>query len=461
MSPPPPAGPPPPHARAAIVSIGDELTRGQCLDTNSRWLADRLMSLGIETIEHATIPDDRAATADTLRRLASAAPLIITTGGLGPTLDDLTRQALADVLDEQLIADAEALEALARRFASRGRTLNEIQKIQACRPPSARMLRNDWGTAPGLHALLAVGAGADIFCLPGPPGEMQPMFEQSVVPALRPDPSTTVRTRLVHLIGLPEGEAAMRLGPLMDRSRNPLVGITVAGLVLTCRVRYAGPLDGAAADREVERTVSAIHGALGPFIFGKDDDTLATVIIRELVARRRTLAVVESCTGGMLGQMLTDVPGSSEAFIGGWITYSNRLKHELVGVPEQDLAAHGAVSEQTARAMAVGGLEKSGADHCLAVTGVAGPGGGSSAKPVGTVFISHAWRCTGPPPSPATASEVRRFLIMGDRDSVRDRSARSALAVLLFALRPPDAPATRLVWEIPLAGAPPTSATAR
>lgn len=437
------------HDRAAILSIGDELALGQTLDTNSRWLAERLTERAISVVEHITIPDDLARHVATLRRLCAEFPLVISTGGLGPTDDDLTRQAVADLLGESLVEDADALADLTRLFAARGRTLSANQRRQAQRPASARRLPNPVGTAPGFAATVRIGDRAsDVFCLPGPPGELHPMFRDHVVPALRPPPGRTVATRIYPTLGLGESDLAERLGDLMDRARNPLVGTTASGGVVTVRVRYEG--DASRAEEELDRTESVIRRALNPYIFGEGRDTIESAVIDALRHANQSLVVVESCTGGLLGSMLTSVPGSSDVFLGGWITYSNEMKTAEVGVGVDLLSAHGAVSEPVARAMAEGALRSGAgarADHALAITGIAGPGGASSGKPVGTVFIARTSRGDG-----QSNSEVRRFLISGDRRDVRDRSAKMALAMLRFHLL--EAAPPRLLWQMQLDGTP-------
>jgi nicotinamide-nucleotide amidase len=413
------------HVTAAILSVGDELTLGQGLDTNSQWLSRQLVSLGILPVQHATVPDDLNAIRDAMLRLATAADLVISTGGLGPTADDLTRQALAAAMNEPLAEDPAALEQLRSWFAGRGRRMPEANRIQAQRPPSASLLQNAFGTAPGLRAALGP-AGVEAFCLPGPPREVRPMFESQVRPHLRP--AREVATRAVHTFGLGESEVAERLGDLMARTHSPLVGTTVSGGVVTVRIRHEGR-GGAAAIAETEK---AIRDLVGPYVFGAGDDTLASVTLDLLKQRSHTVAVVESCTGGLLGALLTDVPGSSAAVRGGWITYSNDFKMRLVGVSESIFATGGpgAVSRECAQAMARGGLERSGSDWCLSITGIAGPDGGTSDKPVGTVWTALASR--------HREIETRRFVFAGERANIRDWAARSALAMLRFALAGTD-----------------------
>lgn len=437
------------HATAAILSIGDELVLGQTLNSNSRWLATRLAAMGILTREHVTVPDDAAAHAAAVRRLAAENGLVISTGGLGPTDDDLTRQVMAQVMGEPLIEDPQSLAQIQAWFTSRGRGMPEINRVQANRPASAAAIMNPHGTAPGLHACVTTGSGScDVYCLPGPPGEMIPMFESSVAPMLRPPPSRRVITRVLPCFGMGESEIAMRLGSLMARDAAPLVGTTASGGVVSCRIRYEGDLDETQASALVEQTEATIRRLLAPHVFAIGEVTLAEAVVNLLTQRKRTLGVVESCTGGLLGSMLTGVPGSSAAFSGGLITYANDQKVSLAGVNPAllDDGGPGAVSKEVARAMALGGLERMACDECLAVTGIAGPGGATEAtatrpaKPVGLVYVALARRLGS-----EARVEVRRFQMRGDRASVRDWSAKAALMMLHMALR--NVPIVRMLRE--------------
>ena len=444
------------HSSACVLSIGDELSRGQMLDTNSKAIAQRLSDLGVDVVEHVTVGDSMVSIRDAIQRLAMVAPLVIVTGGLGPTQDDLTRLGLAAVLGETLVEDPEALNTLDARLRSRGRVMTDAQRTQSLRPESAKCLRNDFGTAPGLLARvrgslgvsLSSGAEAtsqrhadcDVFCLPGPPGEWKPMFDQHIVPRITLPKGHMFVTRLLHMYGLAESEAASMIPGLMDRNRNPLVGITASGGVLTWRIRAItqSKSEGMVNDIEIEQTIALIRERMGRYVFGEGADTLASVAVRTLAARGQSVCVVESCTGGMLGERLTEVAGASAAFAGGWITYSNELKHKLVGVDLRTIARHGAVSRETATEMAMGGMERSGATRAIAITGIAGPDGGSPDKPVGTVWIAVASRTDSALASDHDRSEpsviAKQFLIPGARGDVRDRATTTAIAMLLWTL---------------------------
>ncbi len=433
--------PPTAAERAAVLAVGDELTTGQSLDTNSRWVAERLGALGCTVVEHVTVADDRAAIAAAMSRLAEAAGVLIVTGGLGPTQDDLTREALADALGDRLVEDADMASQVRRRFDAAGVAMPASNRVQALRPESAAGLANEVGTAPGLRAALRRGGSAcEVFCLPGPPAEMAPMFERFVAPALASGTSggggRVVRALVLHMYGIGESAAAERLGSLMDRKRNPLVGTTASGGQVSVRIRHEGAA--AEADRLVGETERLVRDAVGEFVFGRDEETLASAALAALKRRGETVVTVESCTGGLLGALITEVSGSSAVYLGGWVTYANEAKMEEVGVPEALLKAHGAVSEEVARAMAEGALRTSlgaRAQHALAITGIAGPEGGTPDKPVGTVWIARAGRGGGGGGGSGGAAnsietDARLFQFAGDRQAVRMRSALTALEML-------------------------------
>jgi len=418
--------------RAAILSVGDELVLGTTLDTNSRTLSAALREAGLDVVEHRTVADDRAAIATAMRVLASSVDVLISTGGLGPTDDDLTRDALNDLADAGApqVEDAVARTDLDAWFAGRGRPMAAINLRQALRPKSARIVRNLGGTAPGLSATLGA---CRVFCLPGPPREMIPMFESDVLPAVRPAGAPAIAKRTLGTFGIGESALAERLGTRMTRGREPAVGTTASGSVVSIQVVARG----ADAAARAEAEMAACVGDASPYAFGSEDATLASALLEECRARGRTLAVAESCTGGIVGGMLTAVAGSSDVFLGGWITYSNEMKSAQLGVDQQLLARHGAVSRETVLAMAAGACARSGATLAVSISGVAGPGGGSAEKPVGTVWIAVHDAVSG-------TGRARRFEYPGARDIIRDRAAKTALQVARWTLRGEDAP---VLWE--------------
>ncbi|MFO0832120.1 MAG: CinA family nicotinamide mononucleotide deamidase-related protein [Phycisphaerales bacterium] len=419
------------HATAAILSVGDELTLGQTLDTNGKWLAERLTSLGIIPARHLTVPDSLDAQTRAFQLLAEEADVVVCTGGLGPTADDLTRQALAEAMHDSLVEDTLALAQIEAFFAARNRPMSPLNRSQALRPARGQVIPNLNGTAPGLIGSVTsiTGHECDAFCLPGPPKEMVPMFEAHVIPRLRLPEGRTVRTRVLHSFGLGESDLAQRLGALMHRGRTPLVGTTASGGVVSIRLRYEGHAAPADAESLLDDTEQSVREAAGEYIFAKGDHTLQDAVLALLRARAETLGTVESCTGGGLGEIITRAAGSSSSFLGSLVTYSNELKTGLAGVPADLLAPSGpgAVSAETAKAMAEGGLSRLNVSHCLSITGIAGPDGARPGKPVGTVFIARASKGAAPA-DPDT--EVRRFQMTGDRQQIREWSARTALAML-------------------------------
>ena len=445
------------HDRVVIISTGDEIVVGQLLDTNSKFLAEKLVGVGVLPVEHVTVPDELPAIVETLRRACKEAPLVIMSGGLGPTDGDLTRHALAALLGEKLVLDAGARAQLAGLLARRGREMTARQERQAFRPESAKCMANEFGTAPGLHAVVRSGAvhvNSDVFCLPGPPGELRPMFERQVLTVLRPLVGRVVVTRLLHVVGVPEADCVDRLGDLTRRDRNPLVGVTASSGVLTVRIRYDGDLAREAAAALVDQAEAKVEQALGDHLFAKGEgpgvEMLARTLLGLLTAKGRTLSVVESCTGGMLGQMLTAIPGASASFVGGEITYSDGVK-KVLGVSGATLEAHGAVSAETCREMAERGLERFGSDYAIAITGIAGPDGGSERKPLGTTFVGVAGRGKGGEVGEAGGREtgdVRRFLFTGGREDVRRRACVTAMAMLYFSLRGRHPGGPKLLWQV-------------
>ena len=408
---------------AVILAIGDELVLGQQLDTNSAELSAALAQHGIATIYHRTVADDAAAIEAAIREAAAGAGLVLVTGGLGPTDDDLTRQGLAAAMGVKLVLHPPSLDALNVFFADRGRPMPPSNRIQAMHPVGSSMIPNACGTAPGIKA--AIGPSV-IYAMPGPPAEMTAMFRSHVDPQLEKIATqhNVIVAVKIPTFGLGESSVTERLGPLTDRSRNPKVGTTVSNGYVNVRIRSEAG-DPAAARHLLEQTTAEVVERLGPIVIGRGERTLGESLVDLLRAGGGRLATAESCTGGLAGAMITEVAGASDVFAGGWVVYTNAMKIDQLKIDPALLEAHGAVSEPTALAMARAARQHSGADWALSLTGVAGPGGGTGLKPVGTVWIGLA----GP-----KEAEAMQFCFPGNRGTVRHRAVRTALQILRFKL---------------------------
>ncbi len=427
---------------AIILSIGDELILGQTIDTNSGWLSQQLASVGCVILSHITVGDDQSAIENAIGESSARCDFLICTGGIGPTADDLTRQALAAVLGTPLELNEAWLQKIKDFFVARGRVMPESNSIQAMIPRGAQIIGNEAGTAAGMMATLG---SCRVFVMPGVPKEMKAMFARDLLPLVQEQSGgAVIMSRTLHTFGLGESAIAEMLGDLMRRDRNPSVGTTVSNGIVSLRINSRFQSQQRASD-QLERTVQECHEKLGDLIFGHDEQTLQQSIAELLVKSRKTVTAAESCTGGLLAKMLTDVSGSSEYFNMGFITYSNQAKYERLGVSTELINVHGAVSEPVVQAMAKNARRLANADYALAISGVAGPTGGTAAKPVGTVCIALAFPPVPPLPpgegrGEGTAANqepmilARTFAFPGDRDWVRDRAAKMALALLRFHL---------------------------
>ena len=416
---------------ATIISTGDELIRGRIADTNAAFLAARLNAAGFAVLRAITLGDDPAALAAELRRSAADSALILVTGGLGPTGDDRTRGAVAEAVGRPLVECAESLRALTERLRGYGRAVDERQRAQALFPEGSTVLPNGRGTARGFACRMA---DAWIVVMPGVPGEMRAMFLESVTPFLERElaPGVAVRSETVHLFPIAEPDADARVADLMAPEANPLVGITVSGGIVTISLRASAPSARQAED-VLARHLEIVQERFGGLVFGRGPVTLARALSVELERTGATVAVAESLTGGLVGSLLVVVPGISRFFLADVVAYSNESKKTLLGVPRELIERHGAVSAQVAGAMARGVCRVSGARLGLATTGIAGPDGGSAAKPVGLVYVAVQWD---------GRRAVARFQLPGDRARVRDRAAKHALNMgRLALLRGVDDPA--------------------
>jgi nicotinamide-nucleotide amidase len=405
---------------AEVISLGAELMTGAAVDTNSAWLSEALACCGVPVRRHTTVGDDRSAITAVLRETADRVELVVVTGGLGPTADDLTRHALADALGVPLVTDTESLGQIEAFFRKLNRPMPEGNRVQAELPRGCVVLPNEWGTAPGIEARFG---RATVFCLPGVPREMQALFGRYIVPFIdRHAPPRGINTRVLRTFGAGESNLAEQIADLMTPGRNPAVGTTASEGVISVRI-VARAESRSAAAQLADADEAEVRRRLGPLVYGHDDDTLASVVGAQLAERGLTVATAESCTAGLIAKMLTDVAGSSRYVLGGIITYSNALKTVLLNVPAQLIESHGAVSEQVARVMAENCRTLFECDFALSVTGIAGPGGGTATKPVGLVHVGLA--------SPReTVVRECRFSDRFSRDAIRDRSAKTALNML-------------------------------
>ena len=371
--------------KASIISIGNELLSGETVDTNASYLSRKLLSIGIPTVCAFTVADEVSAIVRALRQAVEQADVVLVTGGLGPTDDDVTRQGLADFLGVELEFREELFEQISAFFARRESPMADANRVQAYVPAGARGLENTVGTAPGM---MAEKDGRIVFCMPGVPKEMERMFGESVMPALEGMAGEqVVVTRKLMCFGVGESTIADKLGDLMRRGRNPLINSTASAGVITLYI-VASAVEGAVAEEMVEADRATVCGILGDAVYGHDGQSLAEVVGTRLAECGRTVSVAESCTGGLVAKLITDVPGASGYFTHGWVTYSDEAKVSQLGVEEGLIEAHGAVSEEVACAMARGARQKAGADYAIGITGIAGPSGGTEQKPVGLVYIS-------------------------------------------------------------------------
>ncbi len=401
---------------AWIVTIGDELLRGEIVDSNKSFLSERLLRVDLECERHVTVADDRAAIQETLREAARRARVVLVSGGLGPTLDDITTEVAAAAFGRELVRDLEQVERLRAYFRSVGREMQENNAKQADFPEGAEVLPNPIGTAPGF-ALEADGAA--LFFMPGVPRELFRMMDDQVLPRIerRLDREQVVRARLLRTFGLGESTLDHELGDLDRQDPDVRLGFRTQFPDNLVRVLARAPTQ-AQAVRKLDAVVGEIEKRLGPLLVGPGEQHMPEIVGRLLLEQGKTLAVAESCTGGLVASRLTDVPGSSSYLLEGIVAYSNEAKLRLLGVSAEALEAHGAVSEPVALEMAVGVRERSGADLGVATTGIAGPGGGTPEKPVGTVVVALA---------DADGAQARRYQLMQERSRNKELAAQLAL----------------------------------
>jgi nicotinamide-nucleotide amidase len=402
--------------KTEIISIGSELTSGQNLDTNSQWLSLRLAEVGIPVGWHTTVADDLDANREAIAIASRRAGLVLVTGGLGPTQDDLTREALAAAAGVDLVFDQASYDRIAEMFRRRGREMPQRNRVQALFPRGAEPVPNDRGTAPGIWMRLG---GAWVGAMPGVPSEMVAMFEKEIKPRLlRLGLAGGVLVqRKINAFGAGESAVEGKLLDLTKRGHVPEVGITVSDATISLRI-LARAATAAEAEAQIAPVERAIRERLGDLVFGTGDEELQHAVAALLLARRRTLAVAEGVTGGLVGERLTAVPGASAWFRGGVLAYDNRLKVDALAVPQPLLDEKGAVSAEAAEAMAVGCRTRLRSDLAVSTVGVAGPGAAGPERPVGLVYVGLAWE---------GGSSSATFSWVGTRQEVRSRTAKLAL----------------------------------
>jgi nicotinamide-nucleotide amidase len=425
--------------RASIVSVGNEILSGRTVDTNAAHLSSELLTIGVPVVSSYVVRDEIDAIVRGLELASADADVVLTTGGLGPTDDDLTRQAFAKFLGVELELRDELLERIEKFFAGRGYPMAERNKIQAYIPAGSKALANI-GTAPGIMAALdsrssildsrpassnQYQASRLLIALPGVPMEMKQMFAKSVMPELKRLASgQAIVVKKLKCFGAGESTIAGMLGTMMQRGRNPLINCTASSGIITLHI-IATAENKEKAGQMVEKDEKFLRDKLGELVYGIEEQSLAEVVGEKLARQGKTIAVAESCTGGLLAKLLTDIPGSSKYFTYGWITYSNQAKSSQLGVDADLIEEHGAVSEQVARAMATGARNRAGTDYAIGITGIAGPAGGTEQKPVGLVYIGV---------DSNNGCFTKQFFLSGNRRFIRLRAAQTALNLLRLEL---------------------------
>lgn len=403
---------------AEIIAVGSELLTPFRTDTNSLWLTDRLNSVGVEVRLKTIVGDDDARLEETIRDALKRSVVVVLTGGLGPTEDDITRKIAARALSRRLSLDEKVLEEIKAKFLHWGRKMPDINARQAMVVEGAEVLPNPNGTAPGMYV---EHDGRVVVLLPGPPREMKPMFDSHVLPKLAERAGgLRVARRVLRVTGLGESAVDERIAPVYTQYKNPQTTILFNNTEIEIHLTAQGKTE-QEAELLLDGLAGQIEERLGDAIFAFRGEQMEEVVGLRLAVNGFTLACAESCTGGLVAHRLTEVPGSSSYFMEGVVTYSNEAKTRLLGVPAELIERHGAVSAEVAEAMAEGVKRRAATDFGLSVTGIAGPGGGTPEKPVGLVYISLA---------DDAHTEHRRIMLPGDRHLIRWRASQAALDLL-------------------------------
>jgi nicotinamide-nucleotide amidase len=408
-------------ASVEIVTVGTEILLGDLVDTNAAFVARHLADAGIDVFAKHSVGDNTDRLALWAAAARARADGVVTTGGLGPTVDDLTKDAVSRAVGRRLGLHEPSLRAIEARFAAMGRTMTDNNTRQAMLPEDSVILENPHGTAPGFVALRA--DGKFVASMPGVPREMKPMLTERLIPwlAQRFGVRSAIFTRTLHTVGIPESELDRRIEDLFRTLENPKLALLAHSGRVDVKI-MAKAADPHGAEAMIAPLAAEIRKRIGSGYFGDDQTTLESAIVGELIRRNLTIATAESCTGGAVADALVSVPGVSRTFRGSIVAYANDVKIALLGVPDATLAAVGAVSEETALAMARGARERLGTDVALSTTGIAGPDGGTSEKPVGLVWFGYA--------GPDGDAEAVKMTFPGSRADIRARAATAALSLI-------------------------------
>ena len=418
-----------------ILCVGTELLLGDIVNTDGAFIARETAAMGFSSYHQTTVGDNPERLREAVNLALSRSDVVIMTGGLGPTCDDITKNAAAEAFGRKLYFDESTREDIARFFERIGRPMTENNLSQCWVPEGATVFYNKWGTAPGLGIEGEIGGKMKYaVLLPGPPAECEPMFEECAKPWLARLSGDVIHSRNLHLYGIGESAAEQILRPMMEASENPTVAPYACEHEVRIRVTArAKSLEEAEAMCR-EKIAEIRKTAVGPSVYAETDDpfsaknAMVTTLIGELRRKGWTFATAESCTAGMIGSMVGDIPGASDVFMGGIISYANEVKENVLGVPHEILATVGAVSEECAAAMAEGARRQTGADIAVSVTGLAGRGGGTPEKPVGTV-------CFGVSTEKGTWTETRHFSGKNDRAKIRRLTANHAMYLAIRTMR--------------------------
>ncbi|MDO4300840.1 MAG: competence/damage-inducible protein A [Clostridia bacterium] len=402
--------------KAEIIAVGTEILLGDILNSNARFIAQELARLGITCHYQTVVGDNYGRLLDTVTLAFSRADIVITSGGLGPTDDDITKEVMADYFGRKLELHEPTWEKILKYLEGRD-YIAESNKKQAVIPEGAVVFENNNGLAAGC-AIEQNGKTAVI--LPGPPNEIIPMFKESVRPYLEKKQEVTIISHELHLSGIGESAAAEAVEELMQKSTNPTIAPYAKNNEMLFRITARGK-DSEECNAVIKPVIDEIYSRLGRYIYGNEEETLESAVMKDIISRNMTVATAESCTGGMVAARLINYPGASQAFINGMVTYTDESKHRLLGVSNDTLEKYGAVSPQTAEEMCLGVAKASGTDIGLSTTGIAGPGGGTKEKPVGLVYIGVAIN---------GRVIVKKLLNKGSRERIRTASAAAVLELL-------------------------------